>query len=326
MRIPIKRLIFLMTVVLMLCGKGFAASSHDSIAASALFDRFETVFYAKSDIVSASSTPKGFSDLEFSTFHYPFALLPGALHSLGEVAFREIFNGSDAILIGAKDFRAPEGTEGLGQVRSDFCYVIILKKDSGVQLRKYFTGSESPSASAAGSPVWHWSAKLNEFGRDDPRPSSLYFTQVSEAYLLVSNDLPDLQNTAGTLVSSDQDLQALHHVRDWYSLEGHQFWGYRRYRHAGIVNSVAAGTSEVTPGAEALSFFLDFDKRMGVLHLFTSATDEGTAAKMNARTMLPKFKREGPGIWEASTPLAGNQGSAEQMFGVMYLFGFGVYL
>ncbi len=325
MRIPIERLIFLMTVVLMLCGKSFAASSHDSIAASALFDRFETVFYAKSDIVSAS-TPKGFSDLEFSTFHYPFSLLPGALHSLGEVAFSDIFKGSDAILIGAKDFRAPEGTEGLGQVRSDLCYVIILKKDSGVQLRKYFTRSESPSASAAGSPVWHWSAKLNEFGRDDPRPSSLYFTQVSEAYLLVSNDLPDLQNIAGRLVSSDQDLQALRHVRDWYSLEGHQFWGYRKYRHAGIVNPMAAGTSEVTPSAEALSFFLDFDKRTGVLHLFTSTTDEGTPAKMNERPTLPKFKRDGPGIWEARTSLAGEQDFAEQMFGVMYLFGFGVYL
>jgi hypothetical protein len=314
-----------MTVVLMICAKSFAASSHDSIAASALFDRFEVVFYAKSDIVSAPSTPKGFSDLEFSIFHYPFALLPGALHSLGEVAFSEIFKGSDAILIGAKGFRAPEGTEGLGQVRSNFCYVIILKKNSGVQLRKYFTESESPSASA-GSPVWHWSAKLNEFGRDDPRPSSLYFTQVSETYLLVSNDLSNFQDIVGRLASSDQDLQALHHVRDWSSLEGHQFWGYRRYRHADIVNSAAAGTSEVTPGAEALSFFLDFDKRTGVLHLFTSTTDEGTAAKMNARTTLPKFKRDSPGIWEASTRLAGNQDSAEQMFGVMYLFGFGVYL
>jgi hypothetical protein len=47
---------------------------------------------------------------------------------------------------------------------------------------------------------------------------------------------------------------------------------------------------------------------------------------MNARTTLPKFKRDSPGIWEASTRLAGNQDSAEQMFGVMYLFGFGVYL
>lgn len=326
MRTPFGKLLIFVLLVLTVCPRGLALTSNESISASALLDRFETVFYAKSEIVSTSKAYDGFSQFESATFHYPFSLLPGALHSLGETAFNEIFRGSEAVLVGAKDFRAPEGSDGLGQVRSQFCYVVILKGNSGVQLSKYFSKAELPSTSAAAWPVWQWSAKLNEFGRDDPRPTSLYFTEVEQSYLLVSNDLQDLQDIAGRLASSDHDVQSLSKVRDWDTITRHQFWGYRRYRHAGVINPVAAGTTGVTPGAEALTFSLDLDKRVGVIRLFSSLTDEGSAAKLNARAMLPPLKRASPGIWEAKILLSGDERSAQRMFGVMYLFGFGIYL
>jgi len=320
MRIPWYKLFILIVLMLMICGRSLADTNPESIAAAALFDRFETVFYAKQDIVSASGTYKGLSELESSTFHYPFALLPGALNSLGKQAADEILESSEAVLVGAKDFRAPVG---LGQVRAQICYVVILKRERALELRKYFT--KAPSASAAGSRVWQWSAKLAEFGRDDPRLSSLYATQIAQAYLLISNNLRELQTLASRLSSSDQDLQTLAKLRDWESISQHQLWGYRRYRHTGIVNPVAAGTSEVTHGAEALMFFVDFEKKVVVLRLLSSVTDEGTPAKMNATATLPRFKPRGPGVWEIVAPLSGDEDSFERMFAVMYLFGFGIY-
>jgi hypothetical protein len=194
-----------------------------------------------------------------------------------------------------------------------------------VQIRKYFSANESPSDFASGAPVWHWSAKLNEFGRDDPRPSSLYLAEISSWYLLLSNDLEELKQLA-TGLASDRNLQTLDALQDWNSVKDRQFWGYRRYRHAGVANPVAAGMTEVTPNAEALTFFVDFDKKVGVLRLFSSATDEGAAAKINARAVLPRFSRVGPGVWETRSPLAGDDDSAERMFVVMNLFGFGIYL
>src|SRR5205807_2204009 len=148
-------------------------------------------------------------------------------------------------------------------------------------LRKYFTSASS--ASVAGSPIWHWLAKLAEFGRDDPRPSSLYATQFAKAYLLISNDLTELQTIARILGSSDHGLQGLTGLRDWESISQHPFWGYRKYRHVKNNNPVASGMSEVTPGAEALMFYVDFEKKVGVLRLISSVKDEGTPAKINAR-------------------------------------------
>lgn len=326
MRVTPDKLVGFGVLMFMACMQSSAAPNPQRVAASVLFDRFETVFYARIDIASASGAYDGFSELESSTLRQPFGLFPGALRSLGEWTANEILKGGEAVLVGAKDFRAPGGSEGLGPVRSQFCYIVILKDDSGIQAQKYFSASEPPSGSAAGSPVWHWSAKLNEFGRDDPRPSSLYLTQVSTKYLLITNELGDLQDIAARLAPSNQGSQTLGALREWASVREHQIWGYRRYRFTGVLDPVAAATSEVTPNAEALAFFLDFDKRVAVLRLLCSATDESAAAKIDARRVLPSFKPTGPGVWEIVMPLTGNEGSAERLFAVMDLFGFGIYL
>ena len=321
MRIPCCRLCIVLALMLMACSQALADTNPEQIAASALFERFETVFYAKYDIVSSSGAYKRFSELESATLHYPFALLPGALNSLGKQASADILESGEAVLVGAKDFRPPSG---LGQVHSQVCYIVILRSNNAFELRKYFTSP--PSGSIAGSSVWNWSAKLSEFGRDDPRPSLLYAAQIAQAYLLVSNDLADLQTIARRLSSPDQDLCKSTQIPDWETVSHHRLWGYRRYRHSGIVNREAAGMTDVTRGAEALMFYIDFDKKEGVLRLFSSVTDESTPAKMNTLPALPRFKRSGPGVWETVTLFTGDEDSFERMFAIMYLFGFGIYV
>ena len=317
----IRRLALLLAILLSGCNRGMANTNNELGAASTLFERFETVFYAKGDLLSGSDAYHQLSKQDADALRTPFGYLLGGLDSLGKRTSAEIVESGEAVLVGAKDFRPPAG---LGGVRSGLCYVVVLRSRSAFDLGKYFR--QAPVAFAVGTPVWNWSARLGEFGEGDPRPSSLYATQVAHSYLLVSNDLQELQTIAGRLASADEDRRMLTRIRDWEFVSQHRVWGYRRYRHSGVVDRVAAGMSDVTPGAEALIFFVDLKKKAGVLRLLSSPVDEGTAAKINARAVLPRLKPRGVGVWETIIPLVGDEESFEQMFGIMGLFGFGIYL
>jgi hypothetical protein len=168
---------------------------------------------------------------------------------------------------------------------------------------------------------------VGEFGENDPKPSSLFATQVGRSYALVSNDLKELQVVAQRLASSDGDSEALNGIREWESVRQHEVWGYRRYRHSGIVDPMAAGMADVTPGVEALMFFLDSKKKAGVLRLFLkSHADERTVAMMNSRATLPPLKPSGVGAWQTTFPLAGDENSFEHLADVVGLFGFATYV
>ena len=320
MQLHLRKLCILSAFLLTPFGQMHADPNSQSVVASSLFERFETVFHASREIVSSSGAYQGLSLLESSTLRYPFGFLLGALDSLGKQAGNEILENGEGVLVGAKDFRAPAG---LGQVVSQLCYVVILKSGTSFEPRTYF--NDAPADTAGDSQIWHWSAKLNEFGRDDPRPSSLYAAKVAQSYFLVSNNLTELKEIASRLSTPNRPLPTLSKLREWESVRQHRLWGYRRYRHTGTVNPVAAGTQEVTSGAEALIFFVDFDKKLGVIRLISSLADEGTAAKMNAKAVLPRFEPRASGIWETLTKFSGDEDSFERMVAVMYFFGFGVY-
>jgi hypothetical protein len=298
--------------------KGVAAASQ-SRAAGVLLQRFETVFNSRADLLSDSRASKNLSKQDANTLRIPFAYLIGALDSLGNGAAAEVLANSEAVLVGAKDFRPPAG---LGGVRSRSCYVVVFRSGSTFDFRKYF--HQSPVASAGEIPAWNWSAKLGEFGERDPRPSSLYATQVAQAYALVSNDLEELQIVAKRLTSAGTDSQNLSEIREWASVSQHDVWGYRRYHQTGISHLTAAGTTDVTPTAEALIFFFDLGKKAGVLRLL--ASDDSTAKKINAEAKLSSLRPISSGVWEASIPLSGDATTSERMGATMWLFGFGLYL
>lgn len=294
---------------------------NQSQVASVLFGQFETVFYAKADLVSGSGGYKNLSPQDANTLRLPFAYLVGALDSLPDNASAGLLGSADAVLSGARDFHPPTG---LGGVRSRFCYIVVLENSSTFELRKYFP--QPPIASARGMTIWNWQVKLGEFGENDPRPSSLYATQVAQSYVLVSNDLEELQTIAERLASPGRDSPDLSGIREWASVSPHDVWGYRRYRHTGIADRIAAGMSGVTPGAEALIFFPDFERNAGVLRLLNSPADERTAANLNATAKLPPFRSTGAGAWETLIPFSSGEKTLEWMIGAMGLFGFGLYL
>lgn len=300
------------------CTKSVANTAEQQRAASAVFDQFETVFYARGDLLSGSGGYKRLSQQDANALRVPFANLLQGLDPLGRQASAEILGNADAALVGAKDFHAPGGPPpGLGGVQSRFCYVLVLGTRSTFEISR--VGSKSGVMSSAEGAAWKWSAPPTE---GHPQPYTFYATQVAHSYVLISNNLDDLHAMSAKLSASDT-APNLSSIRDWESISQHEVWGYRRYRHD-EGNKVAAGTSEVMPDAQAVAFFADPKQKTGVLRLFSPTA--GTADKMNGTRILFPFKAAGSGAWETIIPLAGDQKTSDQMFAVMSLFGFGVYV
>jgi hypothetical protein len=313
--------ILLLGLILATCEPLGADADQRSRVAAVLFDQFETVFYSDTDLLANPGVLGHLSALEATTVRYPFAYLLGALEAADTRASQSLLDNARAVLVGAKDFRPPTG---FGGVSSRRCYVVVLRPGNGFDLAKYFR--KPISASTTGSPVWNWQAKLKEFGEGNQKPSSLYASQVERSYVLVSNDLQELQTIAERLTSPGDELKGLSEIHDWETVSSHQYWGYRRYRQTGIVDRMAAGMNDVTSGAQALVFFSDPEKKTGTIRLLCTPADEGTVAKMNASAMFLKFRSRGAGTWERTIQFTGDEDGFDQLFAVMFLFGFGVYV
>jgi len=298
-----------------------AITPQESRAAFQLFAQYETVFYARANLISRTGAYGPVSQRDANALRVPFAFLLAGLETVGKQASAEILRSSAAVFVGARDFRPPSG---LGSVRSSFCYVLVLSPEHLVNLGNYFTGA--PLVLKKGVAAWGWSARLGEFGERDPRPSKLYATQIFQAYVLISNDLDELHALALELHVAKAEKTELNRIPGWGSLSELEVWGYRRYRHTSVPNPVAAGMAEVTPGNEALIFSVDVGKRAASLRLLGAAGDNHTPQKWNAVALLPRFHMIGPGIWEANIPLSGDDRTMENLFGVMVLLGFGIYL
>jgi hypothetical protein len=315
------RLLFFVGVVFITPERGLADERRGPQVAAVLQDEFETVFYLKSNLLSGPAPSPQLSGRDTRYLRFPFAYLSQGIDSLRPQASDTILQKSDAVLVGAKDFQPPPG---LGIVRSKRCYVIILNNHTVFDLSDYF--QRQPVVSVGNSRVWNWSAMLGEFGEGDPRPSSLFATQLGSSYLVVSNDLVELQNVATKLAAPGDEAQALNNLRDWATLSNHDVWAYRRYRHEEVMDREAAGLSFVSQGAKSLIFFADLDKKSATIRLLCSTKDESTVTKINDRAMLPPLKSSGPEMWETMVPLLGDEESLERIFAVMYLFGFAVYI
>lgn len=312
----------LLVIGIQACNPHMAKANTELRAAAALLKRFETLFYSKAGLLSGSDPDSQVLTMgrHDNPLPRPFLFFSEGLDSLGngKQSSAEILRNAEAVLVGAKDFRSPAG---FGAVRSQRCYVVILRKGSTLDLKNHF--GNTPVASAAGAPVWNWSAMLGEFGEDDPRPSSLYATQVAHLYLMVSNNLEELQKVAELLASPDAVTRTLDEIPEWEFVHQQKIWGYRIYRHTEVVDPGAAALSYVSASAKALILLVDLKRRTSVVRLLTAPADERTAASINERAVLPPLKPLTPGVWEAIIPLAGDFETRQRLVDILYLFGFG---
>jgi hypothetical protein len=289
-----------------------------TVAAAALVEeRFETVFYANADLLLSTGRYKQLSEQSANTLRLPFADLIGGLESLGPHASADLLSKADAVLIGARDFRPPAT---LGDVQSQFCYVVVLAGDNTSILART---TKLPGVSEEEGSVWKWAAKPTEGSRS---PAQYYATQVGGSYLVITSNLDGLRLMAQKLASSKGGTSPplAPSIRDWEAISQHEVWGYRNYYHNEAENNKeAAGTSEIMSDAQALAFFVDLKQQVGVLRLYSSAAD--TPHKINAKHMLPSLDEVNTGLWEAKVSLSGDQ-TLQPMVNVMGLFGFAIYL
>ncbi len=295
--------------------------TNQSEAASALYANYETVFYSKANLLGVSSVPHQLSEEERRIAGMPFADLLGGLGALGAQVPTETLNNADAVLIGAKDFRPPSGPTGLGDVQSQFCYVLVLPERTAFAIGEII--GKSPLATQVESSIWKWSVRGTE---GHPEPMPFYAAQVGRSFVVVGNTVDAVKEMTTILATNNNASGNVISTRDWEEISAHDMWGYRRYIDSAdnTVDKIAAGTEDVMSGTTALAFFLDFEQRTGVLRLFSSTSE--TADKMNVRPGLPLFRPAGNGMWEARILLYGNADAGQQTFIVMGLFGFGVYL
>lgn len=289
-------------------------------AALVLIDEFETTLYSSSRLLPHNAESK----YGTSAFQAPFGYLVGGLDLLERGVFARILQHSEAVLLGAKDFRPPSR---LGSVRSTSCYIMVLRDRSGFDLRQYF--STSPKLTKAGM-TWAWTVKLSEFRERDSETSSLFATQVGQSYVLVCNDVGEIENLSQQLTSGKSSTARSIGLPDWSALKHYEMWCYRQYRHSGILDRGAAGMKDATTSAQALTLLVDFEGKIARLRLF--ATDDSTPDQINvsmkrANEAWPRLVRSTDGgMWESTIPLSPDQRTGESMFDIAALFGFGIYL
>jgi hypothetical protein len=289
--------------------------------ASAISRHFETVFYAQGELLTSSGRYRNLSKQDSNSLRAPFAYLLSGLAAAAPRVLQDVLRGEE-VFVGAKGFLPPEG---LGSVHFQYCYVVVFDSLASIDLRIDF--NQEPVASVDGLPIWHWTARLGEFGEDDPKSSSFYIAQIKPYYVLVSNNLSDLRTILQQMISSDAD-SVLIPRREWEFIVGHELWGYRRY-HGGS-DGVSSGLSGIATDAEALIFTVGAEDQIVKLRLI--ASDQRPADKLNAdaemaKAKLPDFHAAGPpGVWETEFALSGDRLTSERIFEMMGLFGLGSYL
>ena len=317
MKAPLRLRFLVPFVVFLFLGRGMSnAETNDSHAAAALFQRFETVFHSQTSLLTGS---KGGDFIRA-----PFAFLLGSLEALEKQAPNEVLDNAEAVLVGTKDYSPPKS--GLGMVRSTFCYILVLRDKSGLNVSRYF---KRPISSTSLGPVWHWSAALEEFGEDHPRPSSLYAAQIAQSYVLVSNNLEEIEYLAASLRSSaDDNSRVLARLHEWEEVGQHKFWGYRRFKQGRVPGKSDFTTSRISLTTDALTVYADSREGMGVLRVVSSSPDDKTAENLNAAEYMPRLAPRGPGIWQATIPLTqeDKQGDGDSIFLLCWLFGFGAII
>jgi hypothetical protein len=284
-------------------------------AKAALFRQFDTILHVTPKLLE-DSPKKGDSE---RLVVGPFRYLKSALDQENRRARLAIFADTEAIFLGAKDYRPPNG---LGNVISTRCYVMVLRVGTAPQLSKLLGKGVNDTT---GHTTWHWQAALGEFGENEPRASSLYAAQIGGTFILLCNDQKEL-GTLTELLDRPPTLPSSADSEAFSKLGGHDFWGYRRLRKLRSTQPdfIFAGTPGLGSGAEGILLFLEQGKREAVLHLLTDKDGHHYSDKLSSLMTVPPARAIGPGEWEARFPLDSTGRYSDTAFQVLWIFGLGV--
>lgn len=315
-----------LTVILFLClqlpecSKRTPGHEMQAQVAMALSEQFETVIYSNTNLIVNESSYKGGAGDDLHVFRNAFIYLQAALDSLSLPATDDALTNSDSIIVGAKNFRPPArfGTE-----LSQRCYVVILKDRHSFNLSRHTTNN-TPVSTEGEIRAWKWVAQVDGF---EDGPSELYATQIGNSFLLVANDLQELQQVARRLQNlSTSEVTIKSGTSEWQKLLPYEMWGYRSYHKNTSTSHPSGGLIDVPKNAKSLTFFLDTQSKKLVLNLTVDEPiDESTIAKMYSSNRLPSPQLISANMWELVIPLSGNAESFRQMASIITLYGFAIF-
>jgi hypothetical protein len=294
----------LLAVASLLAGPVLAAEPEETHAAAALFPEFETVFHlngplvrdlnshSRSRIAGALLTPGG-------------ELLAG-LDAAGKRLRAAILSDSEAVLLGAKDFKPPSS---LGSSSYRFCYIVIMATKSQLNVASLFHGLLTDSVTD--EPLWRWSAKLFE---ESAPPTPVYATRVGQVFFLVANDIDKLRSVRERLRSLNDDPRTLNSIPDWEWVAEHQVWGYRRYS-----GDKAAEMPKVL-------FAVEPGGRECTVKLVGGQQPTKALLRLNRSGLFPTPVPAQAGVLELRLPLQENDQTLGKLFEIMWVLGFEIYL
>jgi hypothetical protein len=303
------------------CSLGAIRSHHHQRAREqvlvVLMSRFETVFAADSGLASATEAPHELSKSVTRALSAPFAEMQYGIASLGQPYANRIWHDTSWVLLGAADFQAPNGETGLGDVRARKTAVFLLKHPGA--LWSFANGASPVMKRTSDGAAWTWQSPPSE---GHPTPFVFVATELPGPYLVISDNQRDCQFVASDLMRPETP-DSKPEPFDMTTFTKSRLFGYRRYAH-NEKNTDAAGMSVVSEDAIALEFAFDGKSPRGELDLFGRTSQ--TADRINTMRLLPSLRMSTPGRWTTTIRLDRDSDALNELFAVLSLFGFGVYV
>jgi hypothetical protein len=297
---------------------GHAQTSQEIRAASALFEQYETVAYARADLSAGSDTNGPLHVDSVVNLKLPFEELIAAIHILGPTTAADLRNGYGSVLMGAKDFVPPKG---IGAVRSRKCYIGVLEGRVQPNIEADF-GNTSHEL-IGGRRVWTWSTRSSN---ETPSPTEYYAAQIANSYFVMTNNPQDFEQIVRAITSGESSKSAPTGVFGWETFSTHKYWMSRLLRRDGVASPIAAGIKELSPDLAALVFIADVDQRRGSLMVLSSDRAMKTVPSVFLDSESNRLQPLGSGIWQTTIPLTNDQAGFNTLFRVFYSFGFGAFL
>jgi hypothetical protein len=301
-------------------------SEHEASAASVLYNRFETVFFTrfhKLDPRKLLNVRNKVSGENASTLLNPFEYALGAVNGQRIGAADKLLDDSEAVLVGAKDFRYLGGKKEPWHALSTSCYVFVFGERK--QELHRFLGENAP-LNVDGLPVWSWQAQMGRSGPLDGSPVTVFASKIGDTYLLLSNNLGELKQVAAGLAARGTETERSEKLPDWPRLSKSEEWAV--WRNTGI-----RGPDDEFPFFETFTnvqeFIYTVDLRGGTSMFKLISNDKRDAERFDGlerqqpmASTWPSLQPCGDGAWCGELRLSKEQKTEDTLISILGYFGF----
>jgi hypothetical protein len=290
-------------------------SQREMVMSQVFQSKFETVAYVRSPVLASwtsNSRWKPESDLEA-----PYGPFLYALDRLGLDVRKQAVGGSKAVLLGAYDFRGPQGPPpSLGPVESKACALFLMPGDVPGALLKALDAKAGPRINAE----WSWEVE------QERRPSKKMWAAIGvpDALVLCNHAQGTGQVLADLVKASVRETVLFNEYLRSKMARG-EYWMVRQVRHSGV-DRTAAALNDIDSEVETIALLPG--SRKGTCELVTLSTNqrESPLRALESKGLIPVAMQKNTGTWITEIELSSEPKDPDAMFSARYLLGFGTYL